>query len=47
MISNENVNLIEPIIKIYNKKYLELDFIGNGFFGQVFKIKEIQTDKLY
>jgi hypothetical protein len=46
MISNEisNSNL-EP--KIYNKKYLELDFIANGFFGYVYRIKDIQTDKMY
>jgi hypothetical protein len=47
MISNEisNSNL-EP--KIYNKKYLELDFIANGFFGYVYKIfKQIKCIYIY
>jgi hypothetical protein len=45
MISNEIRNNLEP--KIYNKKYLELDFIANGYFGYVYRIKDIETDKMY
>jgi hypothetical protein len=43
MISSQQNNL-EP--NIFNKKYDVINFIASGFFGYVYKVKDIETDKM-